>query len=87
MPRLQYTCDVGIPMYQPPEFQNISSFRDVDRTAIHDNFALAVFVFLLLFMGRHPFSGRYLGPGDMPIEKAIKGFSFAYSNSAATMMM
>lgn len=83
----QYKCDVGIPMYQPPEFQNISSFRDVDRTANHDNFGLAVFIFLLLFMGRHPFSGRYLGPGDMPIEKAIKEFRFAYSNSAATMMM
>lgn len=83
----QYKCDVGIPMYQPPEFQNISSFRDVDRTTNHDNFGLAVFIFLLLFMGRHPFSGRYLGPGDMPIEKAIKEFRFAYSNSAATMMM
>ncbi|TBL69771.1 protein kinase domain-containing protein [Paenibacillus thalictri] len=83
----QYKCEVGIPMYQPPEFQSISSFRDVDRTYNHDNFGLAVFIFLLLFMGRHPFSGRYLGPGDMPIEKAIKEFRFAYSNSAAAKMM
>ncbi|MCP3776098.1 hypothetical protein NLX71_22815 [Paenibacillus sp. MZ04-78.2] len=83
----QYKCEVGIPMYQPPEFQDISSFRDVVRTYNHDNFGLAVFIFLLLFMGRHPFSGRYLGPGEMLIEKAIKEFRFAYSSSAAAKMM
>jgi DNA-binding helix-hairpin-helix protein with protein kinase domain len=29
-------------------------------------------------MGRHPFAGRYLGRGDMPIETAIQQFRFAY---------
>ena len=29
-------------------------------------------------MGRHPFAGRYLGEGDMPIEQAIKEHRFAY---------
>lgn len=82
-----FKCEVGIPMYQPPELQNISSFRDITRTQNHDNFGLALFIFLLLFMGRHPFAGRYLGSGDMPIEKAIKEYRFAYSNSASLMMM
>lgn len=83
----QYRCEVGVPMYQPPELQDITSFRDIIRTSNHDNFGLAVFIFLLLFMGRHPYSGRFLGPGDVPIEKAIKEFRFAYSSAAATKMM
>lgn len=29
-------------------------------------------------MGRHPFAGVYSGKEDMPIEKAISGFRFAY---------
>jgi len=82
-----FKCEVGIPMYQPPELQSISSFRDITRTQNHDNFGLALFLFLLLFMGRHPFAGRYLGSGEMPIEKAIKEYRFAYSSSAPSMMM
>ncbi|MBW7477703.1 hypothetical protein K0T92_23600 [Paenibacillus oenotherae] len=82
-----FKCEVGIPMYQPPELQSISSYRDITRTQNHDNFGLALFIFLLLFMGRHPFAGRYLGSGEMPIEKAIKEYRFAYSSSAPSMMM
>jgi DNA-binding helix-hairpin-helix protein with protein kinase domain len=48
------------------------------RTANHDNFGLAILIFHLLFIGRHPFAGRYLGRGDMPIETAIQQFRFAY---------
>ena len=34
-------------------------------------------------MGRHPFSGQYLGSGiDMPIEKAIEQYRFAYGKNA-----
>ncbi|MDN4089595.1 helix-hairpin-helix domain-containing protein [Paenibacillus polymyxa] len=82
-----FKCEVGIPMYQPPELQEITSFRDLTRTQNHDNFGLALFIFLLLFMGRHPFAGRYLGPGEMPIEKAIKEYRFAYSSSAQGMLI
>ena len=35
-------------------------------------------VFHLLFMGRHPFAGRYPGQGEMPLERAINEFRFAY---------
>lgn len=82
-----FRCEVGIPMYQPPELHDVTSFRDIDRTENHDNFGLAVFIFMLLFMGRHPFAGRYLGSGDMPIEKAIKEFRFAYGSQAASKQM
>lgn len=82
-----FRCEVGIPMYQPPELQKIKSYRDVERTANHDNFGLAVFIFMILFMSRHPFAGVYSGPDDMPIDKAISQFRFAYSNSAAAKQM
>ena len=36
----------------------------------HDNFGLAVLIFQLLFMGRHPFSGRYQRPGRHALSNA-----------------
>jgi DNA-binding helix-hairpin-helix protein with protein kinase domain len=72
-----FTCDVGVPLFTPPELQG-RDFRGLRRTANHDRFGLAVLLFHLLFMGRHPYAGRYLGPGDMPIERAIEQYRFAY---------
>jgi DNA-binding helix-hairpin-helix protein with protein kinase domain len=82
----KYLCQVGTPEYTPPELQG-ARFDRVTRTANHDNFGLAILVFQILFMGRHPFSGRYQGSGDMPLERAIGEHRFAYSvNSSRTMM-
>lgn len=81
-----YPCLVGVPPYTPPEIQG-QHFSRVIRTANHDNFGLAVFIFQLLFMGRHPFSGRYLGTGEMPIEKAIGEYRFAYGAAASLKQM
>ncbi len=72
-----HLCRVGVPEYTPPELQG-RSLSGVVRTTDHDAFGLAVVLFQLLFMGRHPFVGRYSG-GDMPIEKAIAEGRFAYS--------
>src|SRR5215472_3239709 len=72
-----YLCKVGAPLYTPPELYG-KDFNEVVRTPNHDNFGLAVLVFHLLFMGRHPFAGRFLGRGDMPIEEAIGEFRFAF---------
>jgi DNA-binding helix-hairpin-helix protein with protein kinase domain len=72
-----FLCGVGVPLYTPPELQE-KDFKNVIRTPNHDNFGLAVLVFHLLFMGRHPFAGKFLGRGDMPIEKAIGEFRFAF---------
>lgn len=72
-----HLCRVGVPEYTPPELQG-RSLSGVVRTADHDAFGLAVVLFQLLFMGRHPFVGRYTG-GDMPIERAIQERRFAYS--------
>jgi DNA-binding helix-hairpin-helix protein with protein kinase domain len=81
-----YSCDVGVPQFTPPELQN-KSFKGTTRTQNHDNFGLALICFHLLFMGRHPFAGRYSGSEDMPIEKAIKEFRFAYGTLAASKKM
>src|SRR5262245_28297070 len=76
-----YRCDGGFPEYTPPELQGIA-FRKVDRTQEHDCFGLAVVIFQLLFMGRHPFSGNFLGAGEMPLERAIRESRFAYGVDA-----
>jgi DNA-binding helix-hairpin-helix protein with protein kinase domain len=83
----RFPCEVGVAHFTPPELQN-RSFVDIIRTQNHDNFGLALICFHLLFMGRHPFAGRYTGgKEDMPIERAILEFRFAYgSNSKAKKM-
>lgn len=82
----RYPCEVGVETFTPPELQG-KSFAGVVRTANHDEFGLAVMTFLLLFMGRHPFAGRYSGAGDMPISRAIEEFRFAYGRDRATVGM
>lgn len=77
-------CKVGTPDYTPPELQG-KKLDSVARTQNHDGFGLAVIVFLLLWMGRHPFSGRYR-KGDISQEKAIEQFRFVYSEKRATDM-
>ncbi len=81
-----YLCEVGVGHFTPPELQG-HSFAGLTRTANHDNFGLAVLCFHLLFMGRHPFVGKFLGAGDMPIERAIREFRFAFGQAANTRQM
>ena len=81
-----YLCEVGVPLYTPPELQG-QSFRGVVRTHNHDRFGLAVLIFHLLFVGRHPFAGRPLTKGELPPDKAIKEFRFAYSRAAAQLQI
>jgi len=82
----RYLCEVGVPTHTPPELQD-GSFKGVVRTQDHDAFGLAVIILQLLFMGRHPFSGAFLGRGDMPLERAIKEFRFAYGPGATSRQM
>lgn len=72
-----YACVVGVPDFTPPELhgKNLASVR---RTVEHDNFGLAVAIFHLLFMGRHPYAGRYNGP-DISMGDAIAQNRFAFS--------
>ena len=81
-----FTCDVGVPLFTPPELQG-KSLRGRLRTENHDLFGLAMLAFHLLYMGRHPYAGRYDGPGEMPIEKAMEEFRFAYGSNRRSHAM
>lgn len=81
-----FLCEVGVQDFTPPELHG-KAFKQVTRTANHDNFGLAVLIFQMLMNGRHPFAGRYSGPGDMPIEKAIPEFRYAYGRDTARTRM
>ena len=80
----RFLCRVGVPDYTPPELQGLK-LNTVVRMPNHDNFGVAIVIFQLLFMGRHPFSGAYRS-GDMPIEKAISEHRFAYSTTRSVGM-
>lgn len=82
----KYLCEVGVPTFTPPELQG-RPFVELVRTENHDNFGLAVLIFLVLFMGRHPFAGRHIGSGEMTIEQAIGEGRFAYGADALAAQM
>lgn len=81
-----YLCEVGVSTHTPPELQG-RPFRGVLRTINHDAFGLAVLLFQLLLMGRHPFSGHYTGAGELPLEQSISEYRFAYGPGAAKRQM
>jgi DNA-binding helix-hairpin-helix protein with protein kinase domain len=81
-----FHCLVGVPEFTPPELQS-RPLDSVERTANHDAFGLAVLVFQLLFMGRHPYAGRFLGSGEMPIERAIAEGRFAFGRNSRARLM
>lgn len=81
-----FVCEVGVDNFTPSELQG-KPFKTTTRAANHDNFGLAVLIFQMLMMGRHPFAGRYRGPEEMPIPKAISQFRYAYSRDASSTGM
>jgi DNA-binding helix-hairpin-helix protein with protein kinase domain len=77
-----YPCVVGVPEFTPPELHG-KNLANVERTIEHDSFGLAVAIFHLLFMGRHPYAGRYSGP-DISMGEAIAQNRFAFSLTRQT---
>lgn len=75
-----HLCEVGVPMFTPPEMQALPSFAGFTRTSNHDNFGLALLIFHLLMGGRHPYSGIPLrnDVGDA-LETNIKHFRYAFA--------
>ncbi len=82
----KFICEVGVGTYTPPELQG-KSLSTVVRTENHDNFGLALLIFHLLFMGRHPFAGRFAGTGEMPVERAIRENRFAFSANGKALQV
>ncbi len=79
--KLRYHCEVGVGTHLAPELQG-ANLSEVERETKHDNFGLAVIIFQLLFLGRHPFAGNYLGGEDKSIEDCIRELRFAYGDGA-----
>jgi DNA-binding helix-hairpin-helix protein with protein kinase domain len=61
--------------------------RGLIRTENHDRFGLAVLIYQLLFVGRHPYAGVYRGAGDPSFEQLIAEFRFAQGPAAHTWGM
>lgn len=74
---VSYPCVVGVPEFTPPELQG-RSLGAVERTREHDSFGLAVVIFYLLSMGKHPYAGRFSGK-DLSLDEAIGQHRFAFS--------
>ena len=72
-----YPCVVGMEDFTPPELHGVS-FSSIKRTQAHDNFGLAVAIFQLLVMGKHPYSGRFSG-ADLSLGQSIAQHRFAFS--------
>lgn len=74
-------CEVGVPRYTPPELLSKGTFENVERTVNTDAFSMAILIFQLLFLGRHPFAGRNLHNEDIDEDTAIRQHLFFYSVS------
>ncbi len=74
-----YFCEVGVPRYTPSELLKQGTFDKVVRTTNTDSFSLAILIFQLLFLGRHPFAGKNNSTEELDEEKAIRQMQFAYS--------
>ncbi len=81
-----YCCDVGVPHYTPPELQG-KPLRGHTREENHDRFGLAVLIYQLLFVGRHPYAGVYSGTDDPGFEQLIADYRFAQGPDAHTWHM
>ncbi|MGH3864914.1 MAG: hypothetical protein ACRDQ4_02040 [Pseudonocardiaceae bacterium] len=79
-------CTVAVDLFLPPELHQ-APLNSVVRTPDHDAFGLAITIFQLLMLGRHPYAGRFLGAGEMPIERAIVEHRFAFDAHAADRHM
>ena len=75
-----FLCKVGVPEYTPPELQG-GSLSSVVRTQNHDAFGLAIVLFQLLFMGRHPFVGSVRSGEIPPLHENIRNFRYVYTDT------
>ena len=73
-----YPSNVGSLLWTPPELQG-RDLTAVARTPNHDGFGLAQLIFLLLFVGRHPFAGIPRDGQQLLPEEAIRIRAFAFA--------
>lgn len=73
-----FICSVAKSEYLPPELKG-ADLHKVIRTQNNDNFGLAVLIFQLLMLGRHPYMGVGT-PGN--VTEAINGGYFVFGKNA-----
>ncbi len=81
-----FTADVGTPLYVPPELIG-KPLRGLVRAENHDRFGLAVLIYQLLFVGRHPYAGVYRGREEPEPDFLIANYKFAQGPLAHTWGM
>ena len=64
-PNFTAICELATPEWTAPELQE-NRHSMSPRLPAHDAFGLAVLIFQLLMLGRHPFQGKFTGTGDTP---------------------
>lgn len=77
-----FYCDVRRPEYTPPELQDLDG--QIWRVRNHDYFGLAVLIFQILFIGRHPFTGIPTENQFVETWQAIKDHRFAFGFDSKT---
>lgn len=75
-----FACMVGVSSHTPPELQ-FADLYNVSRTTNHDLFGLAVLLFQMIHLGRHPYAG-VCTEGPMSLERAIKEYRYTCGPSA-----
>ncbi|WP_288625204.1 hypothetical protein [uncultured Brachyspira sp.] len=68
-----YPCPVGTAEFTPREIQG-KKYSEFLRTKEHDMFAVTILIFMILFLGKHPYSCK---GGGSPAENVRKG-NFPY---------
>jgi DNA-binding helix-hairpin-helix protein with protein kinase domain len=74
----KFLCTVAVPEYTPPELLG-ADLSVISRTANHDAFGMAVMMFQLLFMGRHPYVGIVRNGEAPPLHENIRNHRFVYA--------
>jgi DNA-binding helix-hairpin-helix protein with protein kinase domain len=74
----KFLCTVAVPEYTSPELFG-TNLSVTPRTPNHDAFGLAVMIFQLLFMGRHPYVGIVRSGEAPPLQENIRNHRFVYA--------
>jgi len=70
-----HPCPVGYDQFTPPELQG-KPFGELMRQPAHEHFSVAVLLFMIFMLGRHPYSRK---GGGAPAENIRKGtFPYPY---------
>jgi DNA-binding helix-hairpin-helix protein with protein kinase domain len=78
-----FPCPVGSELFTPPELRGRTLAQE-QRTPNHDAFGLAVLIFQLLLLGRHPFAGVPRDGQSRTIEEAISEGLYAFGDGTST---